>query len=45
MVPPKPKELESAALIGIFFDAVKGMNSPSKTGSGLSRLSVSGAIP
>lgn len=44
-VPPKPKEFDKAALIGIFFDAFKGTNTSLKTGSGSLRLSVNGAIP
>lgn len=44
-VPPKPKEFESAALIAILLEAVKGMNLPLNTGSGFVRLSVKGATP
>uniref|UniRef100_A0A0A9GEU2 Uncharacterized protein n=1 Tax=Arundo donax TaxID=35708 RepID=A0A0A9GEU2_ARUDO len=45
LVPPNPKELEMAARMGIFFTAANGMNAPSNSGSGCSRLSVAGAIP
>jgi hypothetical protein len=45
LVPPKPKEFEMAARIGIFFDSANGMNAPSNSGSGCSRLSVGGATP
>ena len=44
-VPPKPKEFDMAALIIISFEAVRGMKSLLKTGSGSVRLSVNGAIP
>lgn len=44
-VPPKPKEFDKAALIGISFEAVKGMKASLNTGSGFERFSVSGAIP
>lgn len=44
-VPPKPKELDKAALTFICFDFVNGMNSPVNMGSGFLRLSVKGAIP
>lgn len=44
-VPPKPKEFDKAALIGISFEAVKGMKPSLKMGSGLVRLRVKGAIP
>lgn len=44
-VPPKPNELDKAALIGIFFEAVKGMKSSLNMISGLVRLSVNGATP
>lgn len=44
-VPPKPKELDRAALTGISLEAVKGMKPPLKTGSGLVKLSVNGAVP
>lgn len=45
LVPPNPKEFEMAARIGIFFEADKGMNAPSNSGSGCSRLSVGCATP
>ncbi len=44
-VPPKPKEFDKAALIGIFFEDVKGMKASLNMGSGLVRLSVNGATP
>lgn len=44
-VPPKPKELDNAALTGISFEAVKGMKASLNMGSGLVTLSVKGAIP
>lgn len=44
-VPPKPKELDMAALTVISFESVRGMKSSLKTGSGPVRLSVNGAIP
>lgn len=44
-VPPKPKEFDKAADIGISFEAVKGMKLPLNTGSGLVRLRVNGATP
>ncbi|MBA0802820.1 hypothetical protein Gohar_013090 [Gossypium harknessii] len=44
-VPPKPKELDNAALIGISLEAVKGMKASLNMGSGLVRFSVKGAIP
>lgn len=44
-VPPKPKEFDKAAPIGISFEAVKGMKASLNTGSGFERFSVSGAIP
>lgn len=44
-VPPKPKEFDKAALIGISFEASKGANPSVNTGSGLLRLSVNGATP
>lgn len=42
-VPPKPKEFDNTALIGIFFEEVKGMKPSSNMGSGLVRLRVKGA--
>lgn len=44
-VPPKPKEFDKAADIGISFEAVKGMKLSLNIGSGLARLSVNGATP
>lgn len=44
-VPPKPKEFDNAALIGIFFEEVKGMKASLNMGSGLVRLRVNGATP
>lgn len=44
-VPPKPKELDKAALIFISFEAVKGMKASLNSGSGFDRLSVNGATP
>jgi hypothetical protein len=44
-VPPKPKEFDKAALIGMFFEEVKGMKASLNMGSGLVRLSVNGAAP
>jgi len=45
LVPPNPKELEMAARIGVFLTADNGVNAPSNSGSGCSRLSVGGATP
>lgn len=45
LVPPNPKEFEMAARIGIFFGEDRGMNAPSNSVSGFSRLSVGGAMP
>lgn len=44
-VPPKPNEFDKTALIGIFFEAVKGMKASLNMISGLVRLSVNGATP
>lgn len=44
-VPPNPKEFDMAALIDVSFEAVKGVKASSNSGSGLTRLSVKGAIP
>lgn len=44
-VPPKPKEFDKAALIGISFEAFNGMSPSVNSGSGLVRLSVKGATP
>lgn len=44
-VPPKPKEFDKAALIGMVFEVVRGMKASLNTGSGCDRLSVGGAIP
>ena len=44
-VPPKPNEFDKTALIGIFFEAVKGMKASLNMTSGLVRLSVNGATP
>lgn len=44
-VPPKPKEFDKAAAIGIFFEEVKGTKVSLNIGSGLVRLRVNGAIP
>lgn len=44
-VPPKPKEFDNAAFTAISLEAVKGMKASLKTGSGVLRLRVKGAIP
>lgn len=44
-VPPKPKELDKAALTGISFEALNGTNLSLNMGSGLARLRVNGAMP
>lgn len=44
-MPPKPKEFDIATLIGISSEADNGMKPSWKTGSGLVKLRVNGAIP
>lgn len=44
-VPPKPKEFDNAAAMGISFEEDRGMKVLLNIGSGLVRLSVNGATP
>lgn len=44
-VPPNPKEFDRATLTGISLETVNGMKESLKTGSGIVKLSVKGAIP